>query len=393
MPTPAACINDLRLIHRRRTPRAFFQYAEAGSYDQQTLRANRADLARISFRQRVLVDATKQVLATSILGGERNLPLILAPIGLLGMQWADGEIHACRAAESAGIPFTLSITSICSIEDVAQAVQKPFWFQLYVMKDRGFTRSLIERAKAAKCEALVVTVDMQTLGQRHTDIYNGMSVPLQLRLRNLIDVATKPAWALRMLKSRHKTFGNLHGHLKGADDVRSLPAVIAGQLDASLSWDDIAWVRSLWPGKLVLKGILDADDARQAVRTGADAIVVSNHGGRQLDGGCSTISQLPRMAEAVSDDTELIFDGGIRSGQDVMRALALGARSCMIGRAYVHGLGAYGEAGVTAAIGMLQRELSVTMALCGVTRVDALDPWVLADPDTFSIADRAPTQA
>ncbi|TAK48968.1 MAG: alpha-hydroxy-acid oxidizing protein [Xanthobacteraceae bacterium] len=363
------CIEDLRRVHRRKVPRAFFDYADRGSYAEETLRANRDDLARITFRQRILVDVSARDTATTILGEPARLPLILAPVGLTGMQHGDGEILACRAAQAAGIPFTLSTMSICSIEDVARAVDKPFWFQLYVMKDRGFVRALIERAITARCNALVLTVDLQVIGQRHADIKNGMTVPPEVRLKNLFDIAIRPGWALGVLRGKRKVFGNLAGHLKGIEGIASLAQWTASQFDPSLSWKDVEWIRSIWPGKLILKGILDVEDAREAARTGAEALVVSNHGGRQLDGAPSSISMLPKIADAVGGKIEVMFDGGVRSGQDVMRALALGARSCMIGRAYIHGLGAYGEAGVAKAIDIIGKELSTTMGLCGVNRV------------------------
>src|SRR6516164_651985 len=372
------CIEDLRQTARRKVPRAFFDYAEAGSYSQATLRANREDLERIKLRQRVLVDVSQRDLTTIIMGEKIALPLALAPIGLCGMQYGDGEILACRAAQAAGIPFTLSTMSICSIEDVAKAVEKPFWFQLYVMRDRGFIRALIERADAAKCSALVLTVDLKVLGQRHCDIRNGMTVPPEIRLANLIDIATKPAWALSILKGKRKTFGNLAGHVRGMENVNSLAQWTASQFDPALSWKDVEWIRSLWPGKLILKGILDVDDAKTAAKTGAAALIVSNHGGRQLDGAPSSISTLPKIADAVGGEIEVMFDGGIRTGQDVVRALALGARSCMIGRAYVYGLGAAGEAGVRRAIEVLGTELDVTMALCGVKSVREIDRRVIA---------------
>jgi L-lactate dehydrogenase (cytochrome) len=372
------CIEDLRQVARRRVPRAFFDYAEAGSYSQETLRANRSDLERIKLRQRVLVDVSQRSLATTIIGEKVSLPLVLAPIGLCGMQHGDGEILACRAAQAAGIPFTLSTMSIGSIEDVAEATGKPFWFQLYVMRDRGFIKALIERAAAAKCSALVLTVDLQVLGQRHCDIKNGMTVPPEIRLGNLIDIATKPAWALSILKGKRKTFGNLAGHVKGMENVNSLAQWTANQFDPTLSWKDVEWVRSVWPGKLIVKGILDVEDAKTAAKTGASALIVSNHGGRQLDGASSSITALPKVADAVGSEIEVMFDGGVRTGQDVVRALALGARACMIGRSYVYGLGAYGEAGVTKAIEVLGKELDVTMALCGVSRVQDIDRRVIA---------------
>jgi L-lactate dehydrogenase (cytochrome) len=372
------CIEDLRQTARRKVPRAFFDYAEAGSYSQETLAANRADLERIKLRQRILVDMSQRDLSTTIIGEKAALPLALAPIGLCGMMHGDGEILACRAAQKAGIPFTLSTMSICSIEDVAQATGKPFWFQLYVMRDRGFIKALIERAAAAKCSALVLTVDLQVLGQRHCDVRNGMTVPPEIKLANVIDIATKPAWALSILKGRRKTFGNLAGHVKGMENVTSLAQWTASQFDPTLSWKDVEWVRSIWPGKLILKGILDVEDARIAAKTGASALVVSNHGGRQLDGAPSSISALPRIAEAVGSEIEVMFDGGIRTGQDVVRALASGARSCLIGRSYVYGLGAAGEAGVAKAIEFLGKELDVTMALCGVKNVRDIDRKVIA---------------
>jgi L-lactate dehydrogenase (cytochrome) len=373
------CIEDLRHVARRKVPRAFFDYAEAGSYSQQTLRSNRQDLDRIKLRQRILVNVSQRDLGTTIIGEPARLPIALAPIGLCGMQRGDGEILACRAAQAAGIPFTLSTMSICSIEDVAQAVGKPFWFQLYVMRDRGFIRSLIERATAAKCSALVLTVDLQVLGQRHCDIRNGMTVPPEVKLANLIDIASKPGWALSILRGRRRTFGNLAGHVRGMEDVTSLAQWTNSQFDPSLNWKDVEWVRSLWPGKLILKGILDVEDARTAAQTGANALVVSNHGGRQLDGAPSSISVLPKIADAVGSQIEVMFDGGIRSGQDLLRALALGARSCLIGRSYVYGLGAYGEAGVATAIEILAKELDVSMALTGVRNVREVSRGVIAE--------------
>jgi L-lactate dehydrogenase (cytochrome) len=363
------CIEDLRQLARRRVPRAFFDYAEAGSYAQETLRANREDLERVKLRQRVLVNVDRRDTSTTIVGQKVALPIALAPIGLCGMQRGDGEILAARAANAAGVPFTLSTMSICSIEDVAEATGQPFWFQLYVIRDRGFIKDLIARAAAAKCSALVLTVDLQVLGQRHCDIKNGMTVPPEIRIRNVIDVMTKPAWAWSILNGRRKTFGNLAGHVKGMEGVKSLAQWTSQQFDPTLSWKDVDWIRSLWPGKLILKGILDLDDARTAAKTGASAIVVSNHGGRQLDGTSSSISMLPKIADAVGSDIEVMFDGGIRTGQDLMRALALGARCCMVGRAYIYGLGAGGQAGVAQAIEIIRKELDVTMALCGVKNI------------------------
>jgi len=373
------CIEDLRLAARRRVPRAFFGYAEAGSYAEQTLRANRADLDRIRLRQRVLVDISRRSTATVLLGEPAALPIALAPIGIGGLQWGNGEILACRAAQAAGVPYTLGTLSICSIEDVAAAVERPFWFQLYVMKDRGFARSLIERAIAARCSALVLTVDLQVLGQRHADIRNGLSVPPALKLANLVNMATKPRWVLSVLGAKRRTFGNLAGFVQGEARVKALSEWIAHQFDETLSWKDVEWIRSIWPGKLIIKGILDVEDARLAARTGATAIVVSNHGGRQMDGTTSSISMLPRIADAVGSDLEVLFDGGVRSGQDIMRALALGARGCLVGRAYIYGLGAGGQPGVARAIEILRKELNVTMGLAGLNSIAEIGRQSLAE--------------
>lgn len=373
------CIEDLRDIHRRRVPKMFFDYVDHGSYAEQTLRANCDDLKKIKFRQRILVDISKRDLSTTIIGERAELPLILAPVGSTGMQHANGEIHACRAAQAAGIPYTLSTMSICSIEDVAANVDKPFWFQLYVMRDRGFVKALIERAIAAKCSALVLTVDLQVIGQRHQDIKNGMSVPPEIfRLKNIIDIASKPGWVKGILGAKSRNFGNIAGHLPGSKDLGSVSAWVASQFDPSLNWKDIDWIRSIWPGKLIIKGILDVEDAALAVKAGAEALVVSNHGGRQLDGAPSSIEVLPQIVDQFGHRIEVMFDGGIRSGQDVMRALALGAKSCMIGRAYIYGLGAFGGPGVTKAIDIIKNELSTTMALCGVNSIGEIDHHVLA---------------
>ena len=371
------CIEDLRQLARRKVPRAFFDYADSGSYNEETLRANRADLEGIKLRQRVLVDVSSRSLATTIVGQKVSAPIILAPIGLTGMQHGDGEILSAQAANDAGIPYTLSTMSIGSIEDVAEATAKPFWFQLYVIRDRGFSKDILARALAAKCSALVLTVDLQVLGQRHRDIKNGMTVPPEIRIKNIIDVATKPAWAWSVLMGKRKTFGNLAGHVKGMDNVNQLAKWVGDQFDPALSWQDVEWIKKIWPGKLILKGILDPDDAKTAVKLGADAIVVSNHGGRQLDGAPSSISALPAIADAVGSELEVLFDGGIRTGADIMRALALGARACLIGRAYIYGLGAAGEAGVAKAIDILEKELSVTMALTGTNRIADIDGRVL----------------
>src|SRR5436189_1823654 len=372
------CIEDLRVLHKQRVPKAFFDYADRGSYTEDTLRANSEDLQQIKFRQRILVDVSKRDTSTTILGEPAALPLSLAPVGLLGMQYGDGEIAACRAAQAAGIPFTLSTMSICSIEDIAAAVDKPFWFQLYVMKDRGFIKALIERAIAAKCSALVLTVDLQVIGQRHQDIKNGMTVPPEWSLSKLLDFASKPSWVAGVLRGKRRSFGNIVGHVKGTEDLTKLSEWTASQFDASLNWKDVDWIRSIWPGKLIIKGILDVEDAQEAVKTGAQALVVSNHGGRQLDGAPSSIEVLPEIAEAVGSQIEVLFDGGIRSGQDVMRGLALGAKSCMIGRAYIYGLGAFGGPGVAKAIDLIANELSVTMGLCGVNKISEIDDHVVA---------------
>ena len=375
---PATCIEDLRRAAARRVPRPFFDYVEGGSYAEETLRANRADFERIKLRQRVLVDVSGRTTHTTILGEPVALPLALAPVGLAGMQQGDGEILACRAAQEMGIPYCLPTMSVCSIEDVAAAVAKPFWFQLHFMKDRGFTRSLVERAAAARCSALVVTVDLPVFGQRHRDIRNGMGMPPKLRIRTVMDIATKPAWALSILRGRRRTLGNLAGYVGGADTTAALSQWIASQFNSPLGWNDIEWIAGLWPGKLIVKGILDVEDARSAVKSGASALVVSNHGGRQLDGAPSSISVLPAIADEVGSSIEVLFDGGIRSGQDIVRAIALGARGCLVGRAYIYGLGAARAAGVKRAIEILRNELDVTMALIGVTRIDQLNRGVLA---------------
>lgn len=374
---PLTCISDLRDLARRRVPRVFFEYADSGSYNEETLRANRKDLEAIKLRQRILIDVDKRDLSTNIVGQKVSLPIALAPIGLCGMQFGDGEILSAKAANEAGVPFCLSTMSVCSIEQVAEATGKPFWFQVYVIRDRAFIEDLINRAKAAKCSALVLTLDLQILGQRHRDVKNGLTVPPEIRLSNIVDIATKPRWVWSILNGKSKTFGNLAGHVKGMENVNSLAEWTASQFDPTLSWKDVAWIRKLWPGKLILKGIMDVEDARLAAKSGADALIVSNHGGRQLDGAASSISMLPHIADAVGKDIEIMFDGGVRSGQDIMRALALGAKSCMIGRAYVYGLGAGGQAGVTKAIDILRKELDVTMALCGVSRVADIGPQVL----------------
>jgi L-lactate dehydrogenase (cytochrome) len=363
------CIDDLREMARKRVARAVFDYVDRGSYGEQTLRANRADLEQLQFRQRVGVDVGQRSTRTTMAGHEAAMPVALAPVGLTGLNWADGEILACRAAQRFGVPYTLSTMSICSIEDVAGAVEKPFWFQLYVMRDRAFSASLVERAKKAGCSALVLTLDLQIQGQRHRDLKNGLAVPPKLTLGTALDVMSKPGWALNVLRSRRKSFGNLEGRIPDAKSLTTLSQWIAGQFDPTLSWKDVEWVKGLWGGPLILKGILDVEDAKIAAACGADAIVVSNHGGRQLDGTASSIRALPEVVDAVQGKTEVWFDGGIKSGQDVLRALALGARGTMIGKSYAYGLGAMGEAGVTRALEIIQKELDVTMALCGLRDV------------------------
>ncbi len=371
------CIEDLRQLSKKRIARAIFEYVDCGSYAECTLRANRADLESLSLRQRVGIDVDRRSTRTTMLGEDVAMPVGLAPVGLTGLNWADGEILAARAAQRFGVPFTLSTMSICSIEDVAGAVDKPFWFQLYVMRDRGFAASLIERAKAAGCSALVLTLDLQIQGQRHRDLKNGLSVPPRLTFATALDVMRKPGWALNVLTGKRKSFGNLAGRIPDANSLTTLSQWIAGQFDPTLSWKDVEWVKKLWGGKLVLKGILDAEDAKAALQSGVDAIVVSNHGGRQLDGAMSSIRALPEVVDTVADRLEVWFDGGIRSGQDVLRALALGAHATLVGRAYAYGLGAMGEAGVTRALQIIQAELDVTMALCGLRSVREANPSIL----------------
>ncbi|RQW24522.1 alpha-hydroxy-acid oxidizing protein [Rhodobacteraceae bacterium CH30] len=370
------CVEDLRQLAQKRVPKAFYDYADSGAYTESTYHSNSSDLAAIKLRQRVAINVEARSTATTLLGQPVRMPVVIAPTGLAGMQWADGEILGARAAEKFGIPFTLSTMSICSIEDVAAATRQPFWFQLYVMRDRGFIRALIQRAKTARCSALVLTLDLQILGQRHKDLKNGMSVPPKLTLANILDIGSKPAWALRALRGR-KTFGNLAGHVAGGGDIVSLSQWTAQQFDPTLSWDDVAWIKQEWGGKLVLKGILDVEDARLAVATGADAIVVSNHGGRQLDGAMSSIAALPAIVDAVGSEIEVWFDGGIRSGQDILKATALGAKASMIGRAFLYGLGAMGEEGVTRMLEILHKELDVSMALTGKQTIHDIGPDIL----------------
>ena len=370
-------IEDLRVLAERRVPRMFYDYADSGSWTEGTYRANEADFHTIKLRQRVAVNMENRSTAGTMAGQAAKMPVVIAPVGLTGMQHADGEIHAARAAEKFGIPFTLSTMSICSIEDIAEHTSAPFWFQLYMMRDREAMVRMIERARAAKCSALVLTLDLQVIGQRHKDIKNGLTAPPRPTLRNIINLATKPRWCLGMMGTKRHTFRNLVGHVKGVSDMNSLAAWTNEQFDPRLSWEDVAWVKQQWGGKLILKGIMDVEDARLAVHSGADAIVVSNHGGRQLDGAPSSISALPAIVDAVGTQTEVWMDGGIRSGQDVLKAWALGARGTMIGRAMAYGLGAAGEAGVTRALQILHKELDVTMAFCGHTNIQTVDRNIL----------------
>ena len=374
------CIEDLRQLHQKNAPKAFYDYVDAGSYTEGTYRANSADLAALKLRQRVAINVEARSTAATMIGQPVTMPTALAPVGLTGMQWADGEILAARAAEKFGVPFTLSTMSICSIEDVAEATSKPFWFQLYVMRDREYIKRLIDRAKAAKCSALVLTLDLQIIGQRHKDLKNGMSVPPKIVLSNVLDMMTKPAWGLRMLGAKRRVFGNIVGHVKGAEGIVSLSKWTASQFDPTLNWKDVEWVKNAWGGKLILKGIQDVEDAKIAVQSGADAIVVSNHGGRQLDGAQSSIRALPPIVDAVGDKIEVWMDGGIRSGQDMLKALALGAKGTMIGRAFNFGLGALGEAGVTTALEIIQKELDTSMALCGVKNIGEISRAIVLNP-------------
>jgi L-lactate dehydrogenase (cytochrome) len=373
-------IDDLRKLAQKRIPRAIFDYAAGGAYDERTLLRNTADLDAMTFRQRVMVDVSKVSLATTLVGTPVSMPLAIGPTGLAGLFHADGEILAARAAAACGIPYCMSTMSICSIEDVRAATQQPFWFQQYLMKDRGFNQELIDRAAAAQCSALMLTLDLQVLGERRRDPRNGLTIPPRLTLRNVLDVASKPSWALKVLLGKRRTFGNLAGRIGGSSAIRTLSEWTATQFDASANWRDVEWVRSRWPGKLILKGVLDAEDARFGLAAGADAIVVSNHGGRQLDGAPSSISVLPEIVAAIDGRCEVMFDGGIRSGQDIAKALALGARGTLIGRSFLYALAAAGEAGVIKAIQIMRNELGVTLALTGTSTIDAAGPHMLRMP-------------
>lgn len=376
-------IKDLQRLHERRVPRMFYDYAESGSWTEQTFRENTTDFEKIRLRQRVAVDMTGRSTATQMIGQDVAMPVALAPVGLTGMQHADGEIKAARAAEAFGVPYTLSTMSINSIEDVAEATTKPFWFQIYTMRDTDYISRLIQRAKDAKCSALVITLDLQILGQRHKDLKNGLSAPPKLTLSTITNLATKWSWGLEMLRAKRREFGNVVGHVDGISDASDLGAWTAEQFDPSLDWAKIAKLKEEWGGKVILKGILDAEDAKMALKVGADAIIVSNHGGRQLDGALSSIRALPSILEAVGDKIDVHIDGGIRSGQDVLKAMAMGAKGTYIGRAYIYGLGAMGQAGVTSALDVIHKELDTTMALCGETQVSNLGRHNLLIPEDF----------
>jgi L-lactate dehydrogenase (cytochrome) len=375
-------IEDLRVLAKRRVPRMFYDYADSGSWTESTYRANQEDFQKIKFRQRVAVDLNNRTLQSTMVGLPVSMPVAIAPTGLTGMQHADGEILAARAAEKFGIPFTLSTMSICSIEDVAAHTTKPFWFQLYVMKDREFINRLIDRAKAARCSALVLTLDLQVLGQRHKDLRNGLSAPPRLTIANILNMATKPRWCLGMLGTKRRFFGNIVGHATSVSDMSSLSSWTSQQFDLGLSWKDVEWIKQRWGGKLIIKGIMDQADARLAVNSGADALIVSNHGGRQLDGAQSSIGALPAIVDAVGSQIEVHLDGGVRSGQDVIRAIALGARGVYIGRPFLYGLGAMGEQGVTRCLDIIRNELDITMAFCGLRDIRQVDKSILL-PGTY----------
>ncbi|GEO84046.1 MULTISPECIES: alpha-hydroxy acid oxidase [Alphaproteobacteria] len=377
--SPILEIADLKALAKRRVPKLFFDYADSGAYTESTYRANESDFSKIKLRQRVLVDMSGRSLETTMIGEKVKMPVALAPTGLTGMQHADGEMLAAKAAEEFGVPFTLSTMSICSIEDVASVTTKPFWFQLYVMRDRDFVLNLIERAKAAKCSALVLTADLQILGQRHKDLRNGLSAPPRLTPKHLYQMATRPRWCWNMLQTNRRTFRNIHGHAKSVTDLASLNAWTTEQFDPQLSWKDVEWIKERWGGKLIIKGILDVEDAKMAAKTGADAIVVSNHGGRQLDGAHSSIAMLPRIVDAVGNKIEVHLDGGIRSGQDVLKAVALGAKGTFIGRPFLYGLGAMGKPGVTKALEIIAKEMDTTMALCGKRGIAEIDGGIIAE--------------
>ena len=381
--TVITCIDDLKQLHRRRAPKMFYDYCESGSWTEQTFRENTSDFDKIRLRQRVAVDMSGRSTKTQMIGQDVAMPVALAPVGLTGMQCADGEIKAARAAKEFGVPFTLSTMSINSIEDVAEATRHPFWFQLYTMKDQGFVSSLIQRAKDANCSALVITLDLQILGQRHKDLKNGLSAPPKPTLANMVNLATKWQWGLGMLGAKRRHFGNIVGHVQGVSDTANLAAWTAEQFDPTLDWDKIAKIKQEWGGKVILKGILDAEDAKMAMQVGADAVIVSNHGGRQLDGALSSIRALPSILDAVGDQTEVHLDSGIRSGQDVLKAVAMGAKGTDIGRAFVYGLGAMGQAGVTKALEVIHKEMDITMALCGRRRIDELGRDILLVPEDF----------
>jgi L-lactate dehydrogenase (cytochrome) len=378
-------IEDLRVLAQKRVPRMFYDYADSGSWTESTYRANESDFQKIKLRQRVAVNMEGRSTATQMIGQDVAMPVAIAPTGLTGMQHADGEILAAKAAKKFGVPFTLSTMSICSIEDVAKHAGEGFWFQLYVMKDRAFIERLIDRAKAANCKALVLTLDLQILGQRHKDLKNGLSAPPKLTLPNIINIATKPRWALGMLGTPRRQFGNIVGHVSGVADMSSLSSWTAQQFDPCLNWGDVEWIKNRWGGKLILKGIQDVEDARMAVRSGADAIIVSNHGGRQLDGAQSSIEALPAIVSEVGSQIEVHMDGGVRSGQDVLKAMALGAKGTYIGRAFLYGLGAMGEEGVSKALEIIHKELDLSMAFCGRTQMHQVDSSILL-PGTFPTA-------
>lgn len=380
MAIPVTCVEDLRVLAQKRVPRMFYEYVDVGSYTESTYHANKEDFKNIKFRQRVAVNLANRSIRTQMIGEDVAMPVALAPTGLVGMQYADGEILCARAAERFGVPFTLSTMSICSIEDIAQHTSRPFWFQLYMMKDREFIKSLIQRARDAGCSAMVLTLDLQVHGQRHKDIKNGLSAPPKPTLANWINLATKPRWCMAMLKTKRCCMGNIVGHVKGVSDMSSLASWSAEQFDPTLDWETVAWVREQWDRKLILKGIMDREDAMLAVQSGADALVVSNHGGRQLDGAPSTIAALPDIVDAVGDRIEIWLDGGITTGQEVLKALALGAKGTMISRAYNYGLGAMGEAGVTKALEIIAKELDVSMGFCGLTDIRQVSPKILWKP-------------